>query len=134
MTTKIIPMGGSGSAGLTQHGGTDSKQQGSCNDDKAKTSQRHLEGVKKQEQDATSAFDRNEQVQDAVRHLNDYVQHVRREIRFAISEQSGKTMVTVIEPETNTLIRTISTDDAIEQSEKLKKNGKKEPILINVRA
>lgn len=134
MTTKIVPMNGSGSAGMTQHGGTDSKQQGSGNNEQAEHGHTQVEKVKDKEHEATEALDQKEKVQNAVRHLNDYVQDIRRELRFTLSEQSGKTQVSVIEPETNTLIRTISMEDAIEQSEKLKKSGKKEPILINVRA
>lgn len=54
-----------------------------------------------------------ERLDRAVEQLNHYVQSVRRELHFSIDEASGQTVVTVLDPETDQVIRQIPSVEAL---------------------
>lgn len=64
-----------------------------------------------------------QRVAEAVKHMNDFLQTVKRTLQFTIDEQSGKLVVQIKDTETNQVIRQIPSEEALriaEQIEKLK--------------
>jgi len=64
-----------------------------------------------------------EKVTKAVSRLNDYVQSVRRELRFSIDEVSGRTVITVLDAETQEVIRQIPPQEALMLSRHVGEGG-----------
>lgn len=54
-----------------------------------------------------------QQLQEAVSRLNDYVQNVQRSIRFSVDEASGKDVVTVLDKQTEEVIRQIPIEEVL---------------------
>jgi flagellar protein FlaG len=54
-----------------------------------------------------------QQLQEAVSRINDYVQNVQRSIRFSIDEASGKDVVTVLDKQTEEVIRQIPVEEVL---------------------
>lgn len=67
----------------------------------------------------------------AVTRLNDYVQSVRRDLQFEVDNESGKTIVRVLDRDTKELIRQIPDEVALRLAENLQQD---EPLtLFNIR-
>ncbi len=62
-----------------------------------------------------------EKVSEAVGKLNDYVQTIRRELKFSIDEKSGRTVITVLDSQTKEIIRQIPPEEVISLSQNLEK-------------
>lgn len=72
-----------------------------------------------------------EELDSAVTRLNDYVQSVRRDLQFEVDNDSGKTIVRVLDRETKELIRQIPDEVALRLAENLQQD---EPLtLFNIR-
>ena len=56
---------------------------------------------------------------DVVRELNDHVQHVQRELQFSVDEDSGRTVIKVLDKETKDVIRQIPGEEALNFARKL---------------
>lgn len=54
-----------------------------------------------------------QQLQEAVLRINDYVQNVQRSIRFSVDEVSGKDVVTVLDKQTDEVIRQIPIEEVL---------------------
>lgn len=65
----------------------------------------------------------HEKVSEAVGKLNEYVQAIRRELKFSIDEKSGRTVITVLDSQTKEIIRQIPPEEVVSLSRNL---GKKE--------
>lgn len=65
-----------------------------------------------------------QEVNNAVSHLNDYVQSVGRELQFRVDEQSGHTVITVIDAETKDTIRQIPPEQALSLAKQLDQDEK----------
>jgi flagellar protein FlaG len=72
----------------------------------------------------TGASDRvsgsNQQVERAIAKLNDYVQSFQRDLRFRVDEDLGRPIVTVVDRETQKVIRQIPNETAIRLARNLK--------------
>ncbi len=55
----------------------------------------------------------------AVEQLNDIVQSLHRELQFSVSEDSGRTIITVINKETEEIVRQIPPDEVLQVLEHL---------------
>ena len=55
----------------------------------------------------------HEEVLGAVRNLNDFAQNTQRELNFSIDEQTGRTVVKVIDHETKDVIRQIPAEEIL---------------------
>lgn len=67
-----------------------------------------------QQQNASEQQSRGqEQVEEAVSRINDYVQNQQRTIRFSIDESSGKDVVTVLDKRTEEIIRQIPREEIL---------------------
>ncbi len=58
-------------------------------------------------------------VADAVKTLNVHVQQLRRELQFSVDENSGRTVIKVLDKETKQVIRQIPPEDAINFARRL---------------
>jgi flagellar protein FlaG len=76
----------------------------------------------------SGAFDKDaqpdkQQVADAVKNMNDFLQTVRRTLQFSLDEDSGRMVVQIKDAETNKVIRQIPSEEVLriaEQMDKLK--------------
>jgi flagellar protein FlaG len=60
--------------------------------------------------------------------LNELVQAIRRELEFSVDEQSGRTVITVVDAETREVIRQIPPEEVLTLVGRL---GRPEPGLIS---
>ncbi|WP_457671131.1 flagellar protein FlaG [Thiolapillus sp.] len=68
-----------------------------------------------------------EKVSEAVGKLNEYVQTIRRELKFSIDEKSGRTVITVLDSQTKEIIRQIPPEEVISLSRNL---GKQDSVIL----
>lgn len=54
-----------------------------------------------------------EQIEEAVSRINEYVQNQQRTIRFSVDEQSGRDVVTVLDQKTEEVIRQIPREEIL---------------------
>lgn len=74
---------------------------------------------------------RREQLDDAVSQLNDFVQTVQRDLQFEVDNDSGQTIVRVVDQSTQEVIRQIPDEVALRLAEKLQQD---EPLtLFNIK-
>ena len=64
----------------------------------------------------------------AVDNLNNYVQTIRRELQFSVDENSGRTVIKVLDAETKEVIRQIPAEEVISLSRTL---GKKDSLIFS---
>ena len=57
--------------------------------------------------------DERQALKEAVSHLNEYVQTVQRDLKFELDDASGKTVVTVVDRQTQEVIRQIPDEVAL---------------------
>jgi flagellar protein FlaG len=53
------------------------------------------------------------EVNQAIRNISDYVQSLKRDLHFSVDEDSGKTVVTVVDPATGDVIRQIPSEEVL---------------------
>lgn len=58
-------------------------------------------------------------VDDAVARINDFVQTVQRDLRFSVDDATGRTVVKVIDSETDQVVRQIPADEILAIAENL---------------
>lgn len=79
-----------------------------------------------------------EAVSDAVKNLNDYVQNVRRDLQFSMDNDSGRTVIKVMDSETGTMIRQIPSDEILEMAEFVRgmqaDNNESDGLFVNAKA
>ena len=68
-----------------------------------------------------------EQVEQAVAKLNDYVQQSQRKLEFQVDEDSGQTVVKVYDKSSEELIRQIPNEEALELAQRL---NQEEPLTL----
>ncbi|NVD34518.1 flagellar protein FlaG [Marinobacter lutaoensis] len=91
------------------------------------TEAREVEQARRVEQDRLE----REQLDEAVSQLNDYVQSVQRDLQFEVDNELGRTIVRVVDQETQEVIRQIPDEVALKLAEKLQQD---EPLtLFNVK-
>lgn len=72
-----------------------------------------------------------EALQGAVKRLSDYLQRVRRELQFSVDETSGRTVIRVIDAETDEVIRQIPPEEVLALARYLESG---EPRLVETKA
>ena len=55
----------------------------------------------------------NEELQQAVTQLNDRIQQVQRDLLFSVDDSSGRTVVRVVNTETDEVVRQMPTEEAL---------------------
>lgn len=66
-----------------------------------------------------------------VKNLNEFVQVIQRKLQFSVDEDSGKTVVKVIDSETDQVIRQIPSEEILEMQNRL---GEMNGLLFQTRA
>ena len=61
----------------------------------------------------------NEQLDQAAEELNSYVQNLQRDLHFSVDDDSGETIIRVVDSESQKLIRTIPSDEFLDMSKQL---------------
>lgn len=61
-----------------------------------------------------------EEMNNAIRSLNESVQNIQRGIEFSIDEESGRSVVKVVDRETGDVIRQLPSEDALAVSRQIK--------------
>jgi flagellar protein FlaG len=69
------------------------------------------------------------EVKEAVSKLNEYVQKTQRDLDFRLDEDSGKTVISVYDRQSEQLVRQIPNEAALEMAKKL--NSEEPPMLFN---
>ena len=70
-------------------------------------------------------------VEEAVGQLNDYVQSIKRDLKFSVDDDSGRVIVKVIDSNTKELIRQIPSEDVLTMARNL---GSDSGMLMHVKA
>lgn len=73
-----------------------------------------------------------EDVLEAVKNLNDFVQNTRRELNFSVDEQTGRTVVKVIDHETKDVIRQIPAEEILEVARRVAEEKEEKGNLLKV--
>ena len=71
------------------------------------------------QQPETSAKVMKEELEDIVAKLNEHVQNVQRNLSFSVDDSSGKTVIRVVDTNTEELIRQIPSEDALRISQSI---------------
>lgn len=74
----------------------------------------HTESANENAAFETTRQDQKQKLEEKVAQLNDYVQHLNRNLEFSIDEQSGDTIIKVIDAETKELVRQIPSQEIID--------------------
>ncbi len=79
-----------------------------------------------------------EQVKEAVSHINTYVQNLQRDLQFEVNLELGHTVISVVDHETKEVIRQIPPEEAVERAKRLQEQGmgtgSTEGLLLKVQA
>jgi flagellar protein FlaG len=75
----------------------------------------------------------SEEVLEAVQNLNDFVQKTRRELNFSVDEQTGRTVVKVIDHETKDIIRQIPAEEILEVARRVAEENDEKGNLLKVK-
>ena len=67
------------------------------------------------------------EVKDAVSKLNDFAQKTQRDLNFQVDEDSGKTVIKVYDRHSETLVRQIPNEEALEMAKRL---SAEEPSML----
>ena len=62
---------------------------------------------------------RSEDVDTAVREINEFVQVIRRDLQFSVDEQSGRTVITVLDSGTQEIVRQIPPEKLVKAAENI---------------
>jgi len=73
-----------------------------------------------------------EEVLEAVQNLNDFVQKTRRELNFSVDDQTGRTVVKVIDHETKDLIRQIPAEEILEVAQRMSEQHEEMGNLLKI--
>ena len=70
------------------------------------------------------------QLTEAVAKLNDHLQNVQRDLHFSIDDASGRTVVRVVNTETEEVVRQIPSEEVLRISQTIKEQMENLPGLI----
>jgi flagellar protein FlaG len=71
-----------------------------------------------------------EKLDSSVRNLNDFVQSVKRNLQFSIDSDSGRTVVKVIDADTDKVIRQIPSDEVLVMAKRLEEQAGEPGLLF----
>lgn len=64
-----------------------------------------------------------EDLASLMKRMQDYVENYDRDLHFSLDEESGRTIIKVIDPETEELVRQIPQEEVLEVARALENNG-----------
>jgi len=65
-----------------------------------------------------------EDISQTVRQLNDYAQRVNRQLHFSVDDTSGRTVIKVVDPQTDQVIRQIPSEQILALAQFLQEEAK----------
>lgn len=74
-------------------------------------------------QKAEKAEMKFDDLEDVVRDLNQHIQQVQRELQFSVDKDSGRTVITVMDKETQQVIRQIPGEEALHFARKFQEEA-----------
>ncbi len=77
----------------------------------------------KADKSAEELQDFQDKLEEAVSNINEYTQNIQRSLQFSISDADGRTIIKVIDSETNQIVRQIPPDEVLSISENLGSAG-----------
>lgn len=78
-------------------------------------------------QEVAKEVDAKDPLVDAVAKLNDYIQTLQRDLKFTLDEDSGKSVISVIDRQSSKVIRQIPNEIVLNLAQKL---NNEEPLLL----
>ena len=78
-------------------------------------------------QEVAKEVDAKDPLVDAVAKLNDYIQTLQRDLKFTLDEDSGKSVISVIDRQSSKVIRQIPNEIVLNLAQKL---SNEEPLLL----
>ena len=85
-------------------------------------------------QAAENVVVKKEDLSQAVKNLNDYVQNIHRELQFSVDEDSGRTVIKVVDSDTQKVLRQIPPDEILKLARHLSDMENEKGALLKVRA
>ena len=82
------------------------------------------------QQEAPSAPQQSARVEKAVAQLNDYVQSLQRDLRFSLDEELGRSVVKVIDRNSDEVIRQIPNETALQLARNLKEHLQDQQVQL----
>lgn len=73
----------------------------------------------------------NEEVQSAVKEIETAVQRAKRELQFSVDDSSGRTVVTIVDSNTDEVIRKIPTEEVLAIARRMKDGDDSEGSLFD---
>ncbi|MCW8950366.1 MAG: flagellar protein FlaG [Sedimenticola sp.] len=70
-----------------------------------------------------SAVADGQKLNEAVDQLNEFAQSVQRKLEFSVDDESGKTVVKVIDKESGQMVRSIPSEEVLDMQKKLKETS-----------
>lgn len=71
----------------------------------------------------SSAEANGQAIDAAVGQLNDFAQSIQRQLEFSVDEESGKTVIKVIDKESGQIIRSIPSEEVLSMQKRLKESS-----------
>ena len=65
----------------------------------------------------------SEALEEAARDMNEHVQQVNRELQFSVDKNSGRTVITVLDKETQQIVRQIPGEEALQFAQRLEEGA-----------
>jgi flagellar protein FlaG len=78
-----------------------------------------LSGKELPQEDTKTAEAKSVEVKEAVSKLNEFAQKTQRDLNFQVDEDSGKTVIKVYDRHSETLVRQIPNEEALEMAKRL---------------
>jgi flagellar protein FlaG len=85
-------------------------------------------------QEARNSEFTSEELEAAVRNLNDYVQNVQRNLQFNIDDDSGHTVIKVIDSKTEELIRQIPSEELLAVARHIREMEEQQGVIFQQKA
>jgi flagellar protein FlaG len=82
------------------------------------------------QQEAARKVD-SEKLQETVREMNQKVQNLRRNLQFSIDDQSGRTVIKVIDSETHEVVRQIPSEEILNVAHRLMELNEEQGVIFN---
>ncbi len=73
----------------------------------------------------------SEKLQETVREMNQKVQNLRRNLQFSIDEQSGRTVIKVIDSETHEVVRQIPSEEILNVAHRLMELNEEQGVIFH---
>ena len=117
MATEMITQLRQNSAGTTEVLRNKTVSQEGASSAQLADERQELQSVGKEQQSTTSPVFEQDRLDKTVEELSTLVQGLNRELNFSVDDDSGKTIIKVIDSETDEVIRQIPSEEVVEMAQ-----------------